>query len=101
VSTSPSAGGHRLVSRAAIAGMISGIAALAAGIILITTSGPTASDDSPSVLATLDLFFLGPAVAVASALLRAGEALRWRALSRHARRDPPPRDPPWPRSSAI
>jgi hypothetical protein len=89
MSTPRSAGGHRLISRAAIAGMIAGIAALAAGVILVTTSGPTASDDSPSVMATLVLLFYGPAVAVASAVLRGGEALRWRAVSRHARRHPP------------
>jgi hypothetical protein len=92
MSTSRSEDWHRIASRAAIAGMILGIAALAVGVFIMSPiANRSSSDDSPSSVATIALVIYGPAMAVASAGLWAGEALRWRACSRHADGSPQPR----------
>jgi hypothetical protein len=92
MSTSRSARWHRLASRAAVAGMILGIASLAVGLFIMTPiANRSSSDDSPSSVAAIVLVFYGLAVAMASAGLWAGEALRWWARSRRAGKTPRPR----------
>jgi hypothetical protein len=76
MNTSRSTNWHRIISTTAVAGMILGIASLVIGIAAMLIAGPTSSDDSPSVVATLLLMVVGLVVAVVSALLRVGEALR-------------------------
>jgi drug/metabolite transporter (DMT)-like permease len=84
MSTSRSAGWHRLASRAAVTGMIVGFTSLAVGVFVMNPiASHSPSDDSPASVATLALAFYGLAVAAASAVLWAGEALRWRACNRH------------------
>lgn len=90
--TPRSVGWHRLALRAAVAGMILGIASLAVGLFVMNPiSNHSSSDDSASSVATLVLVFYGLAVAVASAGLWAGEALRWWIRSRRANGSPRPR----------
>jgi hypothetical protein len=87
MSTSRSAGWHRLASRAAAGGMVLGIASLAVGLFIMTPiANRSSSDDSPASVAALVLVFYGLAVAVAAAGLWAGEELRWRVRGRRAGR---------------
>ena len=83
MSTSRSAGWHRLVSRAAIAGSVLGGVSLAVGLFVMTPIANRApSDDSPSSIAAITLVCLGMAVTMASTGLWAGQALH----RRHSRR---------------
>ena len=83
MSTLRSVGWHRLASRAATAGILLGIASLAVGLfIMAPIASRSNADDSASSGATLVLVIYGLAVAVASAGLWAGEALRWRVCRR-------------------
>jgi hypothetical protein len=74
MSTSRSAGWHRLVSRVANAGSVLGGVSLAAGlfIIMIPAANRAPSDDSPSSIAAITLVCLGMAVTMASTGLWVG-----------------------------
>jgi hypothetical protein len=83
MSTPRSVGWHRLASRAATAGMILGIASLAVGLfVMAPIASRSNADDSASSGDTIVLVLFGLTVAVASAGLWAGEALRWRVCLR-------------------
>lgn len=85
MTTSRIAGWHRLASRAAAAGLILGIASLAVGLfIMVPLANHSSSDDSPASVAAIALVSCGLAAAAASAVLWAGEALRWRARGHRA-----------------
>jgi hypothetical protein len=85
MSTSRSAGWHRLVSRAAIAGSVLGGVSLAVGLFVMTPIANRApSDDSPSSIAAITLVCLGMTVTVASTGLWVGLALHDRARSRRS-----------------
>jgi hypothetical protein len=87
MSTQRSAGWHRLASPAATAGMILGIASVAVGLfVMAPIASRSNADDSASSGYTIVLVLFGLMVAVASAGLWAGEALRWRARSRRVGR---------------
>ena len=77
MSTSRSAGWHRLVSRAANAGSVLGGVSLVAGLFIIMTpvANRAPSDDSPSSIAAITLVCLGMAVTMASTGLWVGQAL--------------------------
>jgi hypothetical protein len=67
--------------------MILGIASLAVGLfVMAPIASHSNADDSASSGDTIVLVLFGLTVAVASAGLCAGEALRWRARSRRAGR---------------
>ena len=86
MSTSRSAGWHRLISRAANAGSVLGGVSLAAGLFIIMTpiTNRAPSDDSPSSIAAITLVCLGMTVTVASTGLWVGLALHDRARSRRS-----------------
>ena len=86
MSTSRSAGWHRLVSRAANAGSVLGGVSLVAGLFIIMTpiANRAPSDDSPTSIAAITLVCLGMAVTLASTGLWVGQALQGRARSRSA-----------------